>query len=86
MAIDYHYSLYERCCELGATWIFVCSNWYILAARDMSGNSLVLVLDGPPGSSAVEFIGGDLPPRLENFNLNIETGNLTLIFNEIVDT
>ena len=53
-----------------------------VAIKDMSGNDVAPVTTG---LIVQEFIGDDMGPILESFNLDINSGVLTLSFDEIVD-
>ena len=54
-----------------------------VAIDDMTGNSVVPV---DTGVLVEMYTGDDISPSLERFELNIDTGELVLSFDEIVDT
>ena len=52
---------------------------------DTSGNSLIPTRDEFPGHLVFDFVADDLPPALNSFDLNLNTSELILYFNEPVN-
>eukprot|EP00118_Oscarella_pearsei_P023607 m.284220 g.284220 ORF g.284220 m.284220 type:complete len:7575 (+) comp40677_c0_seq9:1023-23747(+) len=57
-----------------------------LAIRDMAGNLNSRIVDGSPGKIVQRFISDEQSPVLEYFKLDMNTGVLTLGFDEVVDS
>ena len=53
------------------------------AVRDLAGNSIQAV--PPPGTRVNIFTGDTAGPVLEEFTFNLNTGLLTMTFNEVID-
>ena len=56
-----------------------------IAISDMSGNAVIAIPDGE-GVIVQQYITDSMSPMLQEFDLDVNSGLLTLSFNEIVDT
>ena len=69
------------CGTIGTCYLRVAS----IAIADLSNNQVVAIPDGQ-ALLVEDFSGDDIAPVLQEFDLDINAGVLTLFFNEIVDT
>ena len=73
----------SRLCTNRATCYFTASSMLL---EDTSGNSFSPVLQQAPGFIVDDLVQDSLGPVLDTFGLDMDTGTLTLYFNEPVDS